>query len=172
MTTFREFLVDLIREYFAIPRTSHATQEAAAAWQPQLPRNLADLPGYQPGQYARHYHNSLEQAIADATTPNLSRRPILKSLTNNPITPIPDAITPERESTPSPVDNSLILWTSPEDEDATEMRPAIRLPRMPRTASRTTGDLRVEVLLDVLAQPTHEQSTGENERINEDAFLR
>lgn len=170
MTTFREFVSDLIREYFAVPRSSHETQVAAATWQPTrepvLPANLAKLPNYRPGQYARHYSRQLTTAIKAAITPDLSRLPTLK--------PTPQATTPlpAREivyaNTPHDVSNAPTALLD-DDNAITEKRPAIRL------VSKETHKIpamKAEVgLLELMRGPVHEQSTGENERLPAEAWM-
>jgi hypothetical protein len=80
---------------------------------------------------------------------------------------------PPHATNPLPARGIVYANTPFNDDDATEMRPAIRLPRTLQPVK--TGDLRVEVLLDVLAQPTSPHQTGEQEKlpakIEDGAFL-
>lgn len=167
MTTFRSIIADLIREYFAVPRSSHETQIAAANWQPTrepaLPANLAVLPGYRPGQYARHYSRQLTTAIKAAIAPDLSQLATLK--------PTPQATTPlpakdiVYANTPHDISNEP---TTLLDGDITEKRPAIRLPRNTRQIPAIGAEI---ALMALMRGPTHKQSTGENERLPAEAWM-
>lgn len=145
MTTFREFIGDLIREYFAVPRSTPEVQVAAANWQrAQLPRHLELLPGYQPGQYVHNYHNQLVTAIRQATMPNFTR------IATTPLA----ARDIQYENTPPILED---------DPDATEMRPAIKLHKA--TTTNTTQEIpaiTAEItLLEIMRGPVSPHDTGE-----------
>lgn len=156
MTSFRSFLADTIREYFAIPRVSHETQVAASNWQPSRLSHLERQPGYKPGQYARHYHNQLVTATQTAMKPNLTR------IATTPLA----ARDIQYASTPLP---------SIEDEDATERRPAIKR-RQPTTQEIPAITAEI-MLMEMMRGPVSPHDTGEQApvvlatEVNEDAFL-
>lgn len=154
MTSFRSFLADTIREYFAVPRVSHETQVAASSWQPSRVSHLERQPGYQPGQYARYYHMQLERAIQNATRPNLSRvatTPLAARDIQYASTPLPDI----------------------EDDDATERRPAIKR-RQPTTQEIPAITAEI-MLMEIMRSPVSPHDTGEQTPVkiseSEDAFL-
>lgn len=186
MTTFRELLGSMIREYFSTPTSPEAVQ-MAHSWQrytPAIPHNLSALPGYRPGQYARSYHKQLEQAIATALSPKpitqpLPARDIEYSNTSprievaqiadiptsklNPLTPLPETRAELFNDVPS-LEESLILWPGEEDKDVTEIRATT--PRTPRIAAPTTQKIPTigaEVILEHMAWP--ERVTGEQEPV-------
>ena len=144
----------------------HSCQDEKRLFQAELDRLslpiVSKLPDYHAGQRVQSYHAALEQAIAHATAPDISKLATIKPTQHF----IPQA---NIVTAPLPARDIVYAPTPLDDGDATEHRlPAIKLSR----ATKQIPAIGAEVLLmSIKNAPTHEQSTGEQERINEDAFL-
>lgn len=110
-----------------------------------------------PGQYARRYHTQLVSAIQQATTPNFTR------IATTPLA----ARDIQYENTPIP--------TTAEDDDLTEIRPAIKLHKATPTLEipAITSEI---LLMEIMRKPTSPHDTGEQapvkvSEVSEDAFL-
>lgn len=172
MTTFFDLL---------FPRRSNpAMAQVARDWQPSQPSqpkkavhvDLAKLPGYEQGMYARRYHQRMEDAIQAAMSPDLSNLTTLKpppqidqlsTLKNNPATPTPEARKELFQDVPD-LAESLVLWKP--DPDATDKHVVVRRADGPRNTLQIPAMPAEMLLLEVMRRDTHEQSTGENERLS------
>lgn len=152
---------------------------------PPVRVDLAKLPGYEHGMYARRYHQRIEDAIQAAMSPDLSKiatlikqpqntNPLpardierantsqdvsqIATLKNNPATPTHEMRAALFAEGVPDVAESLVLWEP--DPDATDHRVIVRRHDGPRN----TINMRSVSILEMMAG-THEQSTGENERL-------
>lgn len=206
MTTFsvKRRIDDALNKLGIQVRSREEAKQMAHDWhrqrRPELPENVAALPGYQSGSRASNYHQELEAAIQAAMSPDISKmatyinknqkqptNPLpakdivyastpqstseidqLATLKNNPATPTPEAREALFQDVPD-VAESLVLWQP--DPDATDRHVIVRKIDAPRSTLQIPAMPAEMLLLEVMRKDTHEQSTGENERLPEKHWM-